>query len=138
MSLSRREFVYSAAGLAAAGICSAAAQESSAMPQQQEQPAKGNGGPIVISSANGFHPETKTGAVVTAMEMIKAGGDPLDAVIAGVNLVEDDPTDHSVGLGGLPNEDGIVELDSSVMHGPTHKAGAVAALRNIRNPSKVA
>jgi len=52
--------------------------------------------------------------------------------------VEDDPNDMSVGLGGLPNADGIVELDASVMHGPSHRAGAVAALRNIRNPSRVA
>ena len=66
------------------------------------------------------------------------GTDPLDAVIAGVNLVEDDPDDFTVGLGGLPNEQGIVELDAAVMHGPTHRAGAVAALRNIKNPSKVA
>jgi N4-(beta-N-acetylglucosaminyl)-L-asparaginase len=72
------------------------------------------------------------------MEMIQQGNDALDAVIAGVNIVEDDPKDMSVGYGGLPNEEGIVELDSSVMHGPTHRAGAVASLRNIKNPSKVA
>lgn len=59
-------------------------------------------------------------------------------MIAGVNIVEDDPTDHSVGLGGLPNEDGIIELDSCCMHGPTHNAGGVASIQNIRNPSKVA
>jgi N4-(beta-N-acetylglucosaminyl)-L-asparaginase len=88
--------------------------------------------PIVISSANGLHASAK------AMEMLKGGADALDAVIAGVNLVEDDPNDHSVGLGGLPNEDGVVELDASVMHGPTGRGGAVAALQNIRNPSKVA
>jgi N4-(beta-N-acetylglucosaminyl)-L-asparaginase len=72
------------------------------------------------------------------MEMLRGGGDALDAVIAGVNMVEDDPTDHSVGYGGLPNEEGVVELDAAVMHGPTHRAGAVASLRNIKNPSKVA
>jgi len=55
-----------------------------------------------------------------------------------VNLVEDDPEDYSVGYGGLPNEEGVVELDAAVMHGPTHRAGAVASLQNIRNPSKVA
>jgi N4-(beta-N-acetylglucosaminyl)-L-asparaginase len=88
--------------------------------------------PIVISSANGLQ------ATAKAMDLIKGGADALDAVIAGVNIVEDDPTDHSVGLGGLPNEDGVVELDSSVMHGPTGRGGAVAALQNIRNPSKVA
>ena len=90
------------------------------------------GDPIVISSKNGIQ------AVKTAYDMIMDGKDALDGVIAGVNLLEDDPNDHSVGLGGLPNEAGIVELDSCCMHGPTHNAGAVAALQNIQNPSKVA
>ncbi len=72
------------------------------------------------------------------MELIQAGADPLDAAIAGVAIVEADPTDHSVGYGGIPNEDGIVELDSAVMHGPTHGGGAVAALRNIMHPAAVA
>jgi N4-(beta-N-acetylglucosaminyl)-L-asparaginase len=86
----------------------------------------------VISSANGLEATKK------AYELILAGMDPLEAAIAGVNLVEDDPEDTSVGYGGLPNEDGVVELDAAVMHGPTHQAGAVAALRNVRYPSKVA
>lgn len=87
---------------------------------------------IVISSDNGL------GACARAMEILKRGGDTLDAVIAGVNLNEEDPEDSSVGYGGLPNEDGIVELDASVMHGPTRRAGSVAALRNIKTPSKIA
>ena len=87
---------------------------------------------IVIASANGLR------ACTRAMEILKAGGDTLDAVIAGVNINEEDPEDSSVGYGGLPNEDGVVELDASVMHGPTRRAGAVAALRNIKTPSKVA
>ena len=87
---------------------------------------------VVISSGNGI------AATAKAMEMIKQGIDALDAVVAGVNIVENDPDDMSVGYGGLPNEEGIVELDSSVMHGPTHRAGSVAALRNIKNPSSVA
>ena len=91
-----------------------------------------NGGPLVIASGNGMRATEK------AMEMIRAGVDALDAVIGGVNIIEDDPNDMSVGYGGLPNEEGIVELDASVMHGPSHCAGAVAALRNIKNPSKVA
>jgi N4-(beta-N-acetylglucosaminyl)-L-asparaginase len=62
----------------------------------------------------------------------------LDAVVEGVTLVEDDPEDTSVGYGGLPNADGEVELDASVMHGPTGGAGAVGALKDIRNPAKVA
>jgi N4-(beta-N-acetylglucosaminyl)-L-asparaginase len=86
----------------------------------------------VIASGNGLS------ATAKAMEMIQAGADPLDAVVAGVNIVECDPNDHTVGYGGLPNEDGVVELDSCVMHGPTHNAGAVAALRNIKTPSSVA
>ncbi len=70
--------------------------------------------------------------------MIGDGADTLDAVIAGVNIIEEDPEDMSVGYGGLPNEDGVVELDSCVMHGPTCRAGAVAALRNVKTPSRVA
>ena len=69
---------------------------------------------------------------------MQAGIDPLDAVIAGVSLVEDDPSDLTVGYGGLPNEDGVVELDAAVMHGPTHRAGAVAALQGYRHPAAVA
>lgn len=90
------------------------------------------GTPLVISSGNGL-PATQK-----AMEMINGGADVLDAVIAGVNIVENDPEDMSVGYGGLPNEDGVVELDACCMHGPTHNAGAVAAIRNIKNPSSVA
>ena len=88
--------------------------------------------PCVISSGNGLP------AVNKAMERLRAGAAPVDAVVAGITLVEDDPNDNSVGYGGLPNEDGIVELDASVMDGPMHKAGAVAALRHIKNPAAVA
>lgn len=92
--------------------------------------------PVIISSANGVR------AIEKAMEMIKSGGggggDPLDAIVAGINIVEDDPNDNSVGYGGLPNEDGVVQLDSSCMSGPWAKAGSVAALENIKNPSSVA
>ena len=70
--------------------------------------------------------------------MITRGEDVLDAVIAGVNIVELDPLDDSVGYGGLPNADGVVQLDSSVMHGPKKQAGAVAALEGVRTPSLVA
>lgn len=88
--------------------------------------------PIVVASANGLQ------AVERAHGLLEQGADPLDAVIAGVNLVEDDPEDRTVGLGGLPNEDGVVELDSCVMHGPARRGGGVAALSGIRNPSLVA
>lgn len=90
------------------------------------------GKPLVIASANGLE------AVCRAMQMIRNGSDPLDAVIAGVQIVEDDPEDTSVGYGGLPNEEGVVELDACVMHGPTCRGAGVAALRNIRHPSKLA
>lgn len=100
--------------------------------------------PLVISSSN--INRTPTGEVFQggiacvskAMEIIKAGGDTLDAVVSGVNIVENDPRDSSVGYGGLPNEECDVELDSSVMHGPSRRAGAVASLRHIKNPSSVA
>ncbi len=88
--------------------------------------------PVVIASANGER------ATARAMELLQQGADPLDAVIAGVNIIENDPEDVTVGYGGLPNEDGVVQLDASVMHGPTHNAGAVAALEGVKNPSKVA
>ena len=89
-------------------------------------------GPVVIASGNG------AGCVADAMRHIQEGSDALDAVIAGVNLVEEDPNDTSVGYGGLPNADGVVQLDSAVMHGPTGRAGAVAALEGVMYPSKVA
>lgn len=96
--------------------------------------------PLVIASANGNR--FKNGGSVTAVQraftMITSGQDVLDSVIAGVNIVELDPLDDSVGYGGLPNADGVVQLDSSVMHGPKKRAGAVGALEGVRTPSLVA
>jgi len=89
-------------------------------------------GNVVVSSANGER------ACARAMEMLKAGGDTLDAVIAGVNINEEDPEDTSVGYGGLPNEEGVVELDACVMHGPSRRAGSVASIRGVKTPSKIA
>ena len=88
--------------------------------------------PIVVASGNGLR------AVAKTMELLMSGNDPLDAAIEGVAIVEADPKDHSVGYGGLPNEDGIVELDAAVMHGPTHGGGSVASIRNIMHPAAVA
>jgi N4-(beta-N-acetylglucosaminyl)-L-asparaginase len=96
--------------------------------------------PLVISSANGnrFKNGGDVTAVSKAFTMMTGGADVLDSVIAGVNIVELDPLDDSVGYGGLPNADGVVQLDSSVMHGPKKRAGAVAALEGVRMPSLVA
>ncbi|MGZ5468218.1 MAG: N(4)-(beta-N-acetylglucosaminyl)-L-asparaginase, partial [Candidatus Aminicenantales bacterium] len=127
---SRRNFLKTGAGAGAAALFAGGLRPRSAA--SAGSPAAAPGTPRVVSSGNGIR------ATAKAMDVLRAGGDPLDAVIAGVNIVEDDPEDMSVGYGGLPNEDGVVELDSSVMYGPTHSAGAVAALRNIKNPSQVA
>lgn len=88
--------------------------------------------PVIISSANGLN------ALGKGMDILKSGRDTLDAVVATVTIVEDDPNDDSVGYGGLPNEEGEVELDASVMHGPTHRAGSVASVRHIKNVSRLA
>src|SRR6202790_4650422 len=88
--------------------------------------------PLIISSANGLH------ALDRGMDILKKGGDTLDAAVAAVTVVEDDPNDDSVGFGGLPNEEGEVELDASCMHGPTGRAGSVAAVRRIKNVSRLA
>jgi N4-(beta-N-acetylglucosaminyl)-L-asparaginase len=88
--------------------------------------------PLLISSANGF------AHLDDGMSLLQSGNDALDAVLAVVNKVEDDPNDDTVGYGGLPNEDGVVQLDASVMHGPTARCGAVGAIERIKNPSLVA
>lgn len=125
-SINRRGFLRSTAlaGASALAVRQALAAAETVSPAAVK--------PIVISSANGLQASAK------AMEMIQQGADALDAVVAGVNIVEDDPKDTSVGYGGLPNEDGVVELDACVMHGATGRGGGVAALQNIKNPSKVA
>jgi N4-(beta-N-acetylglucosaminyl)-L-asparaginase len=112
-------------------VSAVASLGASALGASPRQPV-GNLRPVVISSANGLK------SVEKAMELIRAGADPLDAAIEGIAIVEADPTEHSVGLGGIPNEEGVVELDAAVMHGPTHSGGAVASLRNIVHPAAVA
>src|SRR5947207_4230908 len=97
--------------------------------------------PVVISSANGN--KFKNGGDMTCVQkaftmMTSGNADVLDALIAGVNIVELDPLDDSVGYGGLPNADGIVQLDSCCMHGPKRRAGGVACIAGVRTPSLVA
>ncbi|MEM9065623.1 MAG: N(4)-(beta-N-acetylglucosaminyl)-L-asparaginase [Planctomycetota bacterium] len=133
---SRRAFLAAAGATVAAGglARSASAQQEIPVVRRRMGAFEGDNhrGRCVISSGNGL-PATQR-----AMQLIAAGADPADAVVAGVTLVENDPNDVTVGFGGLPNEHGVVQLDASVMHGPTHKAGAVAAIENIKNPAAVA
>jgi len=125
----RRFFITSLASSAAAGVSKLLA----AAPARADlTPAPSGKRPLIISSANGVH------ALDKGMAILKSGGDTLDAVIAAVTVVEDDPKDTSVGYGGLPNEEGEVELDASVMHGPTGRAGSVAAVRRIKNVARLA
>lgn len=121
-SVNRRAFLSATA---------AASLGSLAIGATPPKPA-GNKRPVIVASGNGFNSLDK------AMEMLRNGADPLDAAIEVVAVVEADPNDHSVGLGGTPNEAGVVELDASVMHGPTHGGAGVASLRNILHPAAVA
>ena len=133
--MKRRDFMRTGA---VAGLTLAATKnEAAGFPMILKQSAVK---PLVIASANGNR--FKNGGNVTAVQkaftMMTGGSDVLDSVIAGVNIVELDPLDDSVGYGGLPNADGVVQLDSSVMHGPKKRAGAVGALEGVRTPSLVA
>ncbi len=135
-TLTRRAFISTVAGgsVVAAGRALAGPADASAKAPgtgAQGAPASGTR-PLIISSSNGLN------ALEMGMGLLKRGHDTLDAVVATVNIVENDPNDDSVGYGGLPNEEGDVELDASVMHGPTRRAGSVCSIRNIKTPSKVA
>ena len=131
--MNRREFILTGA---AAGVAAAAEAQTSGAPAV----ARGGVRPVVISSANGH--EYKNGGTETCVQrafaMMTQGKDVLDALIAGVNIVELDPEDTSVGYGGLPNAEGVVQLDASCMHGPRKRAGAVACIEGVRTPSLVA
>lgn len=160
MAIDRRTFI---ASTAAAGI-TAAAQPLSGSERSGATPSGGASGvsrgperspgagrspemliqrsvkPIVVASSNGHRFKNggaKTGVEI-AFEKIVKGDDVLDSLIAGVNLCELDPGDTSVGYGGLPNADGVVQLDSCCMHGPKKRAGGVGALEGVRTPSLVA
>lgn len=126
MTVSRREFIGAGSATVAGLVLG---KPLAAAPQGSVAPA---GRPVVVASSNGIR------GVKVAYDMIVKGADPLDAAVEGVKIQELDPSDQSVGLGGLPNEDGVVQLDASCMHGPTRRAGAVAALEGIATPSVVA
>ncbi len=133
--ISRRQFVkVGTAATVAASVPSAARAEGPSVLVRKATP------PVVISSANGH--EFKNGGPRTCVEeawqRIAKGEDVLESLIAGVNIVELDPAEMYVGYGGLPNADGVVQLDSCCMHGPLKRAGGVAALEGVRTPSRVA
>ena len=127
MKFSRRDFIATTALGSASLAVDLKAQDSSA-----PAPVASGKKNIIISAANGYNYLDRGYAALTS------GGDTLDAVMKVITGPEDDPNDDSVGLGGLPNEDGVVELDSCCMHGPTRMAGSVAGVREIKNVSLLA
>jgi N4-(beta-N-acetylglucosaminyl)-L-asparaginase len=121
MSISRRGFLGSAIAASLAGGLHAEESQGTASGKR----------PIIICANNGVK------YIDDAFVFLKSGGDTLDAALRIVKGPEDDPNDDSVGLGGLPNEEGVVELDACCMHGPTRRAGSVGGVRNIKNVSLV-
>lgn len=142
MSVSRRDFLGAGAAAAAgltiprlAGAMPAITVRDRAAPL----PGRAAGRPIVISAANGLtRDDNGKQGIKVAYDMVVGGADPLDAIVAGVQIVELNPHDQSVGLAGLPNEDGVVQLDASCMHGPTKRAGAVGCLEDVATAAAVA
>jgi N4-(beta-N-acetylglucosaminyl)-L-asparaginase len=133
MSTTRRDFLsrtaLMAAGVAGSGVGEAAdVKDREGLPAHYQPPKK----PVIVTH------ETGDNTVAEAYSMLEHGADTLDAALHICQAREDDPNDHSVGLGGLPNEDGVVELDACVMHGPTRRAGAVGAVQNIRHAALLA
>jgi N4-(beta-N-acetylglucosaminyl)-L-asparaginase len=135
--MSRRDFVKTGA---VAGTTLAAAKNIQAQPRAPTVLTPSIAKPVVIASANGnkFKNGGARSCVAEAFARMTKGADLLDSLVAGVNIVELDPEDTSVGYGGLPNADGVVQLDASCMHGPKKRAGGVAALEGVRTPSLVA
>src|SRR5690242_6850119 len=116
----RRDFMKSVAGAAALSMSEIPAGAAAS-------------GPVFLAT----WPHGKP-AVDRAAEVFHAGGSLMEAVEKGINVPEDDPKIASVGYGGLPNEDGVVELDAAIMDGTLHRAGAVCVLHSIKNPISVA
>ena len=137
MSFSRRDFLTTTALGSLALSLEARSGEARKSPAESAEtsPQAGPGSskrPIIVCAHNGF------AYLDRAYEHLAKGGDTLDSAILVVTGPEDDPNDDSVGLGGLPNEEGVVELDACCMHGPTRRAGSAGGVRNIKNVSKVA
>jgi len=129
----RRDFLsLSAIGAAGIGLTSATIPDAFAQTADSVKQMKPPSSPVIVTRVTGDD------TVQEAYKMLLDGQDTLDAVHHVCLGRENDPKDHSVGLGGLPNEDGIVELDSCCMHGPSRSAGAVGGVRNIKNICLVA
>src|SRR6202051_3585172 len=135
MTLSRRDFVKTSVLGAVAARVGAQAQDKNARQNSAAQEHDAQSGSfkraIIVCANNGFN------YLDDAFAFLKSGGDTLDAALRVVKGPEDDPNDDSVGLGGIPNEEGVVELDACCMHGPTRRAGSVGGVRNIKNVSLV-
>jgi len=135
MRVNRREFVQTttAATAAAAAIPSTLFGQAPTMMTKSVKPC-------VVASNNGNRSKDEHGVtcVAKAFKMITDGADVLDALVAGVSIVELDANQSGVGWSGLPNADGVVQLDASCMHGPKKRAGAVAAIEGVRAPARVA
>lgn len=138
--ITRREFVTATAATAACAAVGAAPAHAMTIAQATDaQPMRSAGGPVIVGSGNCLsgEPDRKR-CIDRVVEVLAEGRSPLEAVVEGVALVEADPKDMSVGYGGLPNEEGVVELDASVMDGVLHRSGAVAGLQKIMHPARVA
>ena len=127
--LSRRGFLGAASGLTAGAMLAPGLGAAVGAPAVHVRQSSKN---VAVASGNGLR------AVARAGELLAQRVDTLDAAIEGVKIQELDPNDDSVGYGGLPNEDGVVQLDASCMHGPTRRAGAVGAIEGVKTPSMVA
>lgn len=136
---SRRDFLRTTA---AVGIAAAAPHTtaSAAAPAAPDLLIRRAVRPVVIADYSGyaFKNGGSENAVERAFRGITQGEDVLDALIAGVNIPELDPTENGIGYGALPNAYGVVQLDASCMHGPKRRAGAVASIEGVRTPSLVA
>src|ERR1700720_1051354 len=124
MPFSRRDFVKTS-------VLGAVAARVGAQARADDAQAGAHKRPIIVCANNGFN------YLDDAFAFLKSGGDTLDAALRVVKGPEDDPNDTSVGLGGIPNEEGVVELDACCMHGPTRRAGSVGGVRSIKNVSLV-
>src|SRR5271166_5575472 len=127
MTVSRRDFL----GTAVVGSLSLGLLKEDSRGQEAKTGAPAGKRPIIICAHNGYN------YLDDGYAFLAGGGDTLDAALRVVKGPEDDPNDTSVGLGGLPNEEGVVELDACCMHGPTRRAGSVGGVRNIKNVSLV-